>query len=264
MSLPPSHPSHPGSPSHSHLYDDDFSHQEGHSFLSDLPSATSDDAHSEPDSLADASPEQVQDRALAFLTQSPKSSQLLNKLNPLSQSSLAQAGALDPFTDIPRKQPTTEQAKQDAHADAVAFLRKCLAAVDETSWQYHTPAPFDPPQSLGPKAQREDTDGLAGQDDDWPDSGFNLASYPTPPGAEPREQLVEGAGGAEGGWADDDGEVPQRVTMEEGGNRFGESGVDGFDRTQPQASGGAEATFGGATSWGARGSLVRRVSELGM
>lgn len=260
MSLPPSQADYAlDSPPLDHDYQGSFADHEGEgpSFISDIPSATSDDAHSEPDSLADASAEEVEARALAFLNQPQSSSTHITSLNKLSQASLAQAGAIDPFT-LPRKPPTSDVAKQDAHADALAFLRRCLAAVDETSWQFHTPAPFDPPQALGPKARREETDGLAGQDEGWADSAFNLASYPTPAGAEVGEQLLEQAVD-EGEWDAEDGEVPEGVTMEESGFGFGEGAGEGYDDVRVGTGLG-----GGATSWGVHGHLERRVSQLGM
>ena len=263
MSLGPSQPDRALDSPGSQAYDESFA--EGPSFLSDMPSATSDDAISEPDSLADASPAEVEARAVAFLNEAQTSSGVINQLNKLSTNSLQQAGGLDPF-NLPRKQPTTDQAKHEAHKDALAFLRRCLAAVDDTSWQYYTPPPFDPPHALGPKARTEETDGLRARDEDWPDSAFNLASYPTPPGAEPNERLVE-PGVDEGEWDAEDGKVPKRVDMEQSGMGFGDSGVDGFEVGRFERGGydgGGEARLGEATSWGARSSLVRRVSELGM
>lgn len=160
------------------------------SFLSEDPSGLPDESASlqHQDSLLDASPEQVEARALELLAlDSNKSSTLIQP----------QLSALDLPRPLPPASapPEVQQAAQQA---AVAFLRTQLQQADDTEWQFSTPAVFGPPRVLDPRAQSsndDDDEGTAGCAR-WMDSAFNLESYGHPDLVEEEELPVEmeGAG----------------------------------------------------------------------
>lgn len=199
-----------------------------------------------PDSLHSASPSEVERRALSFLS-APAHPSLL--LDPHSSAALREAGAIDAL-ELPRRAPVGEGARKEAELAAVEFLRRALEGVEETSWMYHTPAPFDQPKPLSTKGSRAHEpmdDGLPQRDEHWADRAFNLAAYPDPTGAMTGvvSEVVQHEG--EGEWDDDDGE---------------QAGDDSLDNTFDQV-GGTEA--GGAVRprrIAGRTGLVRGVSDL--
>jgi hypothetical protein len=140
------------------------------SFLSEDPSTASSSAldHADADSLVDASPEEVEARALELLT--------LDSAADLSHT--ADEGSKVTISDIPRCLPVTTEGRNDGQANAVAFLRKCVQEAEDTDWMFNrTPAVFGPPRVLDPRAAygqgEEDGSGLA----HWLDTAFNLESY---------------------------------------------------------------------------------------
>ncbi|ORY79304.1 hypothetical protein BCR35DRAFT_304710 [Leucosporidium creatinivorum] len=139
------------------------------------------------DSLLDASPEQVEARALELLQ--------LDCHNPTTP----QLSALDLPRPLPPASapPEVQQAAQQA---AVTFLRTQLQQADDTDWQFSTPAVFGPPRILDPRASgsNDDEDDGTASCARWMDSAFNLESYGQPElGEEHEEELqveMEGAG----------------------------------------------------------------------
>jgi hypothetical protein len=108
----------------------------------------------EEDSLIDATPAEVEARALALIANNPAVK--------ATDTSTSYYIPIDPLDDLPRKfPPGTAPAKdlidsntassepmQAAQASAIAFLRQCLEKADETDWMYTTPAVFAAPKLL--------------------------------------------------------------------------------------------------------------------
>jgi hypothetical protein len=163
------------------------------SFLSEEPSGLSNDSASlqHQDSLLDASPEQVEARALELLALDSNNTSTLNQ---------PQLSALDLPRPLPPASapPEVQQAAQQA---AVAFLRTQLQQADDTDWQFSTPAVFGPPRVLDPRASGsndDEDDGTAGCAR-WMDSAFNLESYGQPKLSEEDEAPVEMEGSGQFG-----------------------------------------------------------------
>lgn len=151
------------------------------SFISEGQSTTSSTLdHVDADSLLDASPEEVEARALELLS---LNSHHLPPPPPASSTGATGTTARTEevtatIHDIPRRVPTSGEGGQvEGEAQAVAFLRKALNEAEETDWQYNTPAVFGPPRVLdsrpGHGGNDEDTSRLA----DWIDTAFNRESF---------------------------------------------------------------------------------------
>lgn len=162
--------------------------------MSEEPSGLSNQSASlqHQDSLLDASPEQVEARALELLALDSLNTSTLNQ---------PQLSALDLPRPLPPASapPEVHQAAQQA---AVAFLRTQLQQADDTDWQFSTPAVFGPPRVLDPRAapgsNDDDEDGTAGCAR-WMDSAFNLESYGQPDVVEDEDEELQMEGGGQFG-----------------------------------------------------------------
>lgn len=147
------------------------------SFLaSDDPSNTSDRA--DVDSLADASPEEVERRALDLLAMESEESLLGSSsknevVEILPDAKYYHLSARD-LPRIPNLEPDEEAIA--VHA-AQAFLRKCVADAENTDWMYETPAVFGSPLPLDPRRGEEGMGGAEGSGKEWMNTAFNLESY---------------------------------------------------------------------------------------
>lgn len=176
---------------------DDANRAETESNADSVLSQSTSSMADEEDSLIDATPAEVEARAMALITNDPAT----------GQSTTADGGSdvvsLDPLDDLPRRMPPRTQsatsatsksqmeAEQAAHANAIAFLRQSLERADETDWMYSTPAVFAAPKlpsvARGGGGGRGFDEGLdegslgydggAGATAAWLDQAFNLDAY---------------------------------------------------------------------------------------
>ncbi|KAL8286385.1 hypothetical protein RQP46_004402 [Phenoliferia psychrophenolica] len=143
------------------------------------------------DSLVDASPAEVEARALEFLHDDTAPHPLSSLLHSSASTAEAEArlAALGPPIgpkDLPRKIPKSREQQEEQQGYAVAFLRKCVDEVDDSDWMFKTPPVFGAPEALdargGDAMQNDNGDGTT-----WLDTAFNMESFYD----EEREESVE-------------------------------------------------------------------------
>lgn len=199
------------------------------SFLSEDPSNTS-SAPDDVDSLAGASPTEVEERALELLAHDTDDE------SPLPRFSAA---------DIPRRLPAGSQEKE-ARDGAVAFLRKCVKDAESTDWMFETPEVFGPPVALDTRRGEGGGKGTV-----WLDEAFNIESYGSE--SDGSEYPVF--------FGDDDGGTSVGLEFMDLAPSGMASGIGGI----PFLRDGEEERAGGGFGGGGRsrtGGLVRRVSEM--
>lgn len=222
----------------------DASDSEAPSFVSE-PSNTSTD-QGDTDSLIDASPAEVEARALEFLHDDLAP-------HPLAAQMLGAAEAQDALgpritaADLPRRIPKGAEQQDEQQQHAVAFLRKCVDDAQDTDWMFATPPVFAAPGKLDPRGgdavTRDAADGTA-----WLDDAFNMESYPAF-GDENEHESSDEQGGLQ--FMDLGAEM-------EGG--FGHTGTPFLRREDENAAG---AGFGPGGR-GRTGGIVRGVSAMAM
>lgn len=205
------------------------------SFLSEDPSNTSSDP-GDTDSLAAASPTEVEERALELLA-----------LDTDDESATPRFSA----ASIPRKLPTGSEEKEGREA-AVAFLRKCVKDAEGTDWMYETPCVFGPPVALDTRRGEGGTGGEGVNGTAWIDEAFNIESYGTESGESDYPAF----------FGDDDGGTSVGLEFMD----LAPSGItSGIGGGIPFLRDGEEERAGGGFGGGGRsrtGGLVRRVSEM--
>ncbi|GAA5845440.1 hypothetical protein JCM9279_003032 [Rhodotorula babjevae] len=146
---------------------------------------------SSPDSLAGAPFTDVEARALEFLSASPP------KTAPT---------ALFRLEDLPRPVPSAAHDREEAHAEALEFLRRSLDEADKDEWRYRTPAVFAVPSAAAAVASPSAGQALVGDalnvglDDDamqpWQDRAFNVERWQVDGLEGAADGAARGGGGA--------------------------------------------------------------------
>lgn len=154
------------------------------SYLSSDNGTSSDTA--EVDSLADASEEAVEQRALDLLALQDEGLLFGNSTNSTTAVGGSAGGTTVKFTakDVPRKQVPLEGEAKEGVENALAFLRRCVMEAEASDFIYKTPLVFGPPLKLdGRKGAGEGELNMIGGGDNveegtaWLDTAFNIESY---------------------------------------------------------------------------------------